>query len=220
MQLDLFTVTADRLENRVGYTQKKRHKVLTATVACWILQQSNYQIDLPEEESRRLGCGNIWEYLGWKFPTRGEDFIPIDCPTEFQRFQAAQMNGPHIRGGFGQLRKALLNDHRRALFMVPRHEDGKRTQIITLNPDYVVNDKGTTAAQMAEKRQTMRVKWSVRSGAEKIAAMHSTIDCLAQLASSIQGVFQEIKDQGLPTPRLSSQEALERLSEQRQQVGQ
>lgn len=206
-QLTMFGRTTERLANRVGYGHKQRHKTITPNVAAWMLRESNYLIRFDPAEAKRVGYHNLWQFLAWRFPM-GESFCPLAAPNEVQQVDSMRRYARDVRSGFVQLRKALQRDSCRALFMVPRNPDGKNIEVITLDPDYPVNEAGMTASQLADRRERKRSRGGLQTTIEKRAAIRGSQDVLDVLAAEILQDLQEIRARGLPAPLLSPESAI------------
>lgn len=186
-------MTNRRLRDRVGYTDKKRRKMvpLQPRLAAEILRRENYTIDFqPEtEEMKRLGFKNIWQYIAYRHPVSDTHFF-LTAPAEFARHTSARLHARLMRQSFLAFRKHFLVDHREhPLLMVPRLPGRKQIEIITFDPSYPVNDV-QVAYEVFRTRSSDGLKHKVKSVFDMMEATGG-IDAMREVASHVETFIRE-----------------------------
>jgi hypothetical protein len=108
-----------------------------------------------------------------------------------------------VAGAVKEARQRLLDDHRMPLFVVPRYVGQKSIQVITIYPDYKVNE-AQTASEVALQRGPKYARAYLKKGMDRVEAItgsrvmisemfHEIVKSLANETLS-QGWF-ELRDQ-------------------------
>ncbi len=222
--INALTMTWERLESRVGHTQRVRIKRIQALLAMEILEKSkeinppeiphytfDFRPDIPE--TIREGYDTIWQYLAVSFPF-DDDLILIKRPSNCDRWTGFRARSAIIRQGFTALRKAMDIDWcKYPIYMVPRRSQNKRVvrgreikttpndfEVITVHGDYKVND-AETAVEIYQARNNCDIKNHMRRHVEKAEAAGGT-EARRQAEEWLLNCVQEEKSR-LRQPMLS-----------------
>jgi hypothetical protein len=160
--------TGERLNTRVGHSERKRHITTEAALAINILERCGWTIDFdPDSEvAKRVGLTDIWEHIAYTFPHDGRN-CPVVQPTDRARWESVEAHAEVIERGFRQLKRHLQDDHGDVtLYICPRHSDRSRIEVLTLFPDYQINS-AQTARDVELRRTSRQVNGQVRACARR-----------------------------------------------------
>lgn len=191
--------TEYRLNNRVGYSDKKRHKYLQAAWAYRLLELSNYTIVFKRLDpvNASLGLQTIWQFIAykWAHTRRG---VLIQHPTDIQRWTSVSLHRQALKQGFRDLQRHLLMDDSVALYMVPSDRTGSRTEVITLDQNLMVNES-ETARDIGIARPELIREESERALAVKLYIMGQDFTVTKAKAHERANRLDELRP---PVPRL------------------
>jgi hypothetical protein len=191
-------LTAHRLQTKVGHTEKNRHRTLNVAVVMSHLIQVRSTVDFKtdSDEERALGCKSIWHRIAYDMAL-DENARIIERPriSMYERFDSARRHWQLVRSAVKACRKHLIDDHQIALFVVPRFVGQKAIQVITLDPDYVVNDAAKTASDIALECGDRRLRANIKSIVEQYHRMTGSRE---NVVAKIHELAEEHKRSNLP----------------------
>lgn len=149
------------LEHALTFASKDRERTrhsLAAThslrAACGFLMLNNGTVDWCGPEKDVIGYETIYQYMAGEFFAKDGKFkAKADCANE----QAHIM-----RNGVNALRERWLELCGEILFVIPRYSNRREIQVITIDPDYVVNATGQTAADVYFERDMKSMNGQMR----------------------------------------------------------
>jgi hypothetical protein len=163
--------TGERLETRVGHTEKRRHLKILSLLAFKALAYFDWTIDFQadSQESKERGLDNIWEHIAWHYPI-GCDRLSIVQPTERQRWECVNEHVDDFKNGFMDLQRHLIDDHHLPLYMVPRFVSRRDFEVITISPDFKVNET-ETAKEVCSRRTIKQARGHIGSVVRKTTTL-------------------------------------------------
>ena len=149
------------LEHAMQFASKDRERnrhSLAAThalrSACGFLMMKNGTIDWCGPEADNVGYETIYQYMAGEFFAKdGKYKAKVDCANEQAHIMKNGVNG---------LRERWLEMCGEILCVIPRYANRREIQIITLDPDYVVNEAGQTAEDVYFERDLKSMNGQMR----------------------------------------------------------
>jgi hypothetical protein len=201
---DSLLLTLDRVQTRVGHTEKQRRYTTKAARIIKYLYDSGGTIDFqPEsEEMKRIGLTTIWRKIAYDLGL-DKDGMPVAKLNMGIRWDSSKYHHGMVAGAIKEARQHLLDDHRMPLYVVPRYAGQKSIQVITIFGDHMVNE-AETAKEIALKRGPQYARAYLKRGMDRVEAItgsralisemfHEIVKSLANESLS-QGWF-ELRDQ-------------------------
>src|SRR5262245_33015010 len=208
--VEMASLTLNRLETKVGYSERHRITTIQAALAARVLMRENWTIDFnptSQENRNKHGLKTIWEYAAHRHvwnPLMG-GFLAD--PTDRDRFASLDQNARILRQGFAQLGRMFLADWRHPLFCVPRTKKGKAlTAVITIYPEYMVNGD-ETAAEILKARTRGAPRGRLKLWADRYEAI---VGERVSFISDVQKALAEFEDDTLPVGKMEQQLATRR----------
>ena len=150
------------------------------------LKYFNYTIDW-DQNNDPMGYGTVYEYIA------GEYFGAGKKPME--KAEAVAENAQTMKIGFRSLQAALLDQHNLLLYMVPRISTSLKIEVITINPDYTVDENsGSTADDISTERDSRQAQGQVRSAYTRQAKVHGEKEAKERMGQAFKKAI------GAPVP--------------------
>lgn len=169
----LARTTQQRLLTRVGNSERERHIILQCALAGEVLNRQGGTIDFDasSEDVKRKGIRTIWEYIAFLYPCDSGMRLLVD-PSDRERWLSVEENAVVYRHGFTSLRQKILEHWRQNLYlyMVPRRREKSLIEVITINPDYLVNTVDT-AKDLVILRTDKQAQSVLQSSLERMEAV-------------------------------------------------
>ena len=191
--------TLDRLANEVGHTGKTRHYTTNVAMAMKYLVDSGMTIDFKadSQEQRDLGCRNIWMWIAYNMGLDHHGAI-ITRPSIVQRCESAGMHWKTVCHSIKSCRQHLIDDHQVAVLLVPRWAERKNIEVITIDPNYMVNES-ESAFQVAMKYGRKKLRSNIRRCIEHYERMTGG---RGEITEIIKTYVDELQNESLPQAML------------------
>lgn len=157
----------------------------------YIMRQPNLTINW-DLNSDTVGFETIWEYIAGECYGRGQKpRVKIDRAMEYAHV---------MKNGIMRLKERLFEEWGTILYIVPRTENSRNIEVITLNGDFVVNESGQTAREIYFNRGYKGAMGQVRSVYNRTVSILGN-DKSTHVRERIVSQVQETLNQPLPSLR-------------------
>lgn len=175
--VDKLKASADRLEVRWGDRQKHNTREQYASVAVRLLYQCGGTFEFTDE-LWDWGYRTIWQAMA------GELVKPT--ANQKEKGELADEWAHKIQQGIYALNEVLYQDFALQVLCVPRNKGDQRIRVVTVDPDFVVNDNGDTAVQIWQKREVDRAGGQMKASTRKMARLYGPTTAVDVALASVR----------------------------------
>jgi len=161
--VDKLKASADRLEVRWGDRQKHNTREQYASVAVRLLYQCGGTFEFTDE-LWDWGYRTIWQAMAGELVKPGANHK--------EKGELADEWAHKIQQGIYALSEVLYQDFGIQVLCVPRQKGDQRIRVVTVDPDFVVNDNGETAVQVWQRRELDRAGGQMKASTRKMARLY------------------------------------------------
>ena len=176
-------LTADRLDTNYGKRIKRDMRDQQSLIFAKALMSVGGTFEFSNEH-KKIGYSTIFEAMAAELHEQG-----ANMKTQIQNgeeFEALYRQGCHALNA-----KLMEEWNDGVVYALPRTENDKAIQVITIDGEFVINSAGETAKQVHEKREKKRATGQMSASAKKLArsvGADKALRTLSEIVCHIEGM--------------------------------